>query len=753
MPATAYKRLVAATFLAGALLPNIAPHAQARGSSANPIAKERVLLRAGPGSQYAVIALIPRGEPLQPLLRNGDWIRVRYTDATKRLREGWVAADQLHTPEPAVPKIPEAAQLLVQVIAPPLPLRAAPDAAAAVIGSVDTGVELEANARLDDWYRVRRADGSEAWILNADTATGRVLAVNPLPAGRRFEYQRDGEEKAQRPQAAPIEPRLPVFDPAQVNPPTAYDARESMPVRDRWRLARSLDLLRYRLSDPYNPNVLKGDLPVLQDALGPGWFFNLNAISDTVLEARRLPTPVGPQSTRSTGSNGVLGRGRQTSFTETAILSLSLIKGNTSFQPPDWEFRFVPVANINRSKIHEVRGLNIDPATGYDRNDSFVGVQELFIDKHLRDVSERYDFDSLRFGIQPFTADFRSFLYNEQPFGLRLFGTRDNNRWQYNVAAFQRLEKDTNSGLNDISHRLRADYIFVANLYRQDFPVPGFTLQGLALHNRNREGDRGQFYNENGFLERPAIFGSGRPHNYDVTYLGLNGDGHFGRWNLTASLYAALGSDERGMISARKERIRAGFAAAELSRDFDWIRLRLSGLYASGDRNPYDAKAGGFDAVLENPLFAGADTSYWIRQAIPLIGGGGTALSIRNGVLASLRSSREHGQSNFVNPGLRLVGIGADIDLSPEMRLITNVNRLYFDDVTVLAVLRNQRLNYSEIGTDASLAIQYRPLFIQNVVFNASIAVLTPGKALKELYGNATDATQYSALFNLVLTF
>ena len=30
----------------------------------------------------------------------------------------------------------------------------------------------------------------------------------------------------------------------------------------------------------------------------------------------------------------------------------------------------------------------------------------------------------------------------------------------------------------------------------------------------------------------------------------------------------------------------------------------------------------GFDAIFENPIFAGADTSYWIRQTIPFAGGG-----------------------------------------------------------------------------------------------------------------------------------
>jgi hypothetical protein len=41
----------------------------------------------------------------------------------------------------------------------------------------------------------------------------------------------------------------------------------------------------------------------------------------------------------------------------------------------------------------------------------------------------------------------------------------------------------------------------------------------------------------------------------------------------------------------------------------------------------------------------------------------------------------------------------------------------------------------------------------QNVVLNASLAVLLPGKGLRALYGDAVEATQYSALANLVLTF
>ena len=51
------------------------------------------------------------------------------------------------------------------------------------------------------------------------------------------------------------------------------------------------------------------------------------------------------------------------------------------------------------------------------------------------------------------------------------------------------------------------------------------------------------------------------------------------------------------------------------------------------------------------------------------ISGGGVSLTQRNGVLADLRTSKEHGQSNFNNPGLLLFGVGTDLDLLPEFRL------------------------------------------------------------------------------------
>ena len=579
-----------------------------------------------------------------------------------------------------------------------------------------------------------------------------VTTPAPEPASEAPKKEPAIEVERTRPNSEPLKYELPPIDPKQVEPPTPMMKRESVSLPDRWRIIDTLGF-KFPWYDPYNHHVWKGDKPFEPFAKwGSDWFLALSGISDTLVESRRLPTPVGLQSSDRPGAVDLFGRSKQNVFVETAILSIGVIKGNTTFKPPDYEFRLVPAFQVNHARIEEVRGLRINPAEGKTRTDNHVGIQEAFVDVHLRNVSDRYDFDSYRVGIQPFQSDFRGFIFQDVPFGFRLFGIRDNNQWQYNLGAFMRMEKDTNSGLNDLGRALRRDYVLVANAYRQDFPTIGHTTQGTVILNLNREKET-NFFDNNGFLVRPAVLGDGRPRNYDVAYLGLNGDGHFGIWNVTSSVYAAFGRDERHPLAQRKQDIRAAFAAAEVSRDFSWLRVRGNALIASGDSNPFDGKATGFDAIFENPQFAGADTSFFIRQAVPLIGGGGVALSQRNGVLPSLRSSKDQGQSNFVNPGLILAGFGADADLTPQLRVLGNVSKLNFVNTSSLGVLRNQAPPSKDLGVDISIGAQYRPFMSQNIVLNASAAALVPGKGLKQLYDEDKRGPQYSVLVNLLLTY
>ena len=558
-------------------------------------------------------------------------------------------------------------------------------------------------------------------------------------------------------------------------PPDAFPT-DQIPVPDRWRImtglcpARGADQTLTELypnlrqvchsrRDPFHQNLLKGDLPLAAGKRpgflkGDDWFLTLNAISDTVLEPRTFPIPVGVQTTERPGSLDVFGKDASYVFAQTVILGAALTKGNTAFKPPEIEYRVALAVNFSYVDVPERRVLNVEPSKPSRRYDQFIGVQELFVDYHLRNVSPRYDFDSVRVGIQPFQADFRGFLFNDNQLGVRLFGNRNGNRWQYNLAAFWRLEKDTNSGLNSVVQRPRNDWLLIANLYHQDFPLTALTSQITVAYNRNREANRIEI-DTNGFPVRPALLGTLRGRDYDVVYLGYNADGRVGRFGLTGSSYLALGQDRNSFLTGQRTKIRAGFAAAELSYDKAWMRFRASGLYASGDRNPRDNVEGGFDAVFENPLFAGADTSYWIRQTIPFAGGGrAVALNGRNGVLNSLRSSKEQGQSNFNNPGTVLVGLGGDFDLRPTLRVSANANHLWFANTAVLQALRNEGSIPRDIGWDLSMSAIWRPHATQNIVGRLSAATLLPGAGFRDLFSNSQrHARYYSVLANVILSF
>jgi hypothetical protein len=558
------------------------------------------------------------------------------------------------------------------------------------------------------------------------------------------------------------EPVPPTDNVGAVPPPEAWP-RDHLPIPDRWRILDSLEawkipyfrdvleVRRQRALDPYNQNVLKGDKPL------PGttdWFLLLAGISDTVIEPRTFPIPVGIQTSERPDELDVFGASKSTVFAQTILLSASLFQGSTLFKPVDQEFKVALAFQFNHVSVPERRVLRVQPSRGTDRPDAFVGVQELFYDYHIRNVSDRYDFDSIRFGIQPFTADFRGFLFQDNQLGVRLFGTRDDNRVQYNLAAFVRLEKDTNSGLNAILRSPRRDYVFVANLYRQDFPLPALTSQVVALWNVNREADDVQI-DTNGFPVRPALIGNLRGREYDAVYLGYNADGRIGRINLTASATLLLGEERNSVFTGEKAKIRAFFLAAEPSIDSNWARFRGSLLFASGDGDPYDNTHRGYDAVFENPLFAGADTSYWIRQTIPFAGGGRViSVNGRNGILNTLRSSKEQGQSNFVNPGTILVGAGTDLDLTPTFRLSANANHLWFHRTAVIEALRQQGSIPNAIGFDLSTAAIWRPFMHQNIVVRGSAAVLIPGEGFRALFVAENRRKHFtSVLLNLVLSY
>src|SRR3546814_84814 len=114
----------------------------------------------------------------------------------------------------------------------------------------------------------------------------------------------------------------------------------------------------------------------------------------------------------------------------------------------------------------------------------------------------------------------------------------------------------------------------------------------------------------------------------------------------------------------------------------------------------------------------------------------------------------EEGQSNFNNPGTVFVGAGADFDLTPEFRVSTNVNHLWFENTSSLQVLRSEGSIPKDIGFDLSVAAIWRPKATQNIVGRLSAAVLLPGEGFKDLFDNKQKNDAYvSILANVILSF
>ncbi|HEX7884523.1 MAG TPA: hypothetical protein VF474_00975, partial [Phenylobacterium sp.] len=118
-------------------------------------------------------------------------------------------------------------------------------------------------------------------------------------------------------------------------PPEAFP-QDQTPLPDRWRLAGALGLTNPRWYDPYNQNFLKGDIPIKGTH---DWFFAFTGISDTVIEPRSFPIPVGVQTTERPGSLDAFGGDTSLMLAQTFIAAASVIKGSTAYKPPELEFR------------------------------------------------------------------------------------------------------------------------------------------------------------------------------------------------------------------------------------------------------------------------------------------------------------------------------------------------------------------------------------------------------------------------------
>jgi hypothetical protein len=523
-----------------------------------------------------------------------------------------------------------------------------------------------------------------------------------------------------------------------VPPPSEIEERlHFQPEPDRWQLLHNYGVERPNFLNPYTKNLLKGDYPIL----GQNTFFVLTGASDALVESRTLPVPSGV-SAAGADSLAFFGRNRQIILRENLFLRLELYHGDTAFKPPDWLLTITPDFNLNHVELRERGLVNPDVRQGTQRTRGDVALQEASFEYHLGNLSQRYDFLSLKFGIFPFNSDFRSFIFNDTNLGIRLFGNLGNNRYQYNLTFFDMLEKQTNSELNTFGRR--EQQLVVLNVYWQDFLTLGYTTQ-FSLHYLH---DEPSFkFDANDFLVRPDPVGVFTPHELNVFYLGWTSSGHIGRLNVTHAVYQALGTDTRNPLAGHKVDINAQLLALELSMDHDWLRPVVSVMWASGDADPTDTRARGFDSILDKPNFAGGEFSFWNRQGIRLLGVG---LVQGGSLLPDLRSSKIQGQPNFVNPGLFLAHAGVEMEVTPKVRALLNGSYLRFVSTQTLEHFLQQSQIGHTIGYDLSLGFLYRPLLNNTIILTGGIAAFIPGGGFQDAL---TSSTLFQGFLNARFTY
>lgn len=513
-------------------------------------------------------------------------------------------------------------------------------------------------------------------------------------------------------------------------------------VRDRWSIAypeyerygsegnrgRDIPFRKGKWWNPYDQSKIKGDIPVI----GDDYFMVLSAVSKTGVEIRRTPSG-NAVSSANPNSNNFFGRPESLSVNQVVQVSFEFFKGQTVFRPRSWAVKISPTFSIpNYLNARENGIVNVDPRRGTNRTDTHVSLEEAFVEVKLFDTNKNFDFVSVRAGIQPFVADFRGFLYSDNNLGVRVFGGWDNNKVNFNATWFHQLEKDTNSNLN--AFQFRNQNVVIGNVFRQDFIKKGYTIQALAAFND----DRGRtHYDTNGFIVRPALIGIPRLHKVQAGYVGFSGDGHLGVLNLTHSYFYAFGRDTFNQIAAKRTTIDAHLAAAEFSIDKNWFRPKASVFFASGDGDPRDDKATGFDAIFDDPNFAGGQFSYWSRQGIRLLSTD-VALVSPNSLLPSLRSSKTEGQANFVNPGIFILNAGVDAEVTQTVKAVFNANYLRFHKTEVLQYLLFDPRIRKDIGVDLSLGVVYRPFLINNVTMTFGGSMLLPGKGFRDVFTDRT---------------
>jgi len=169
--------LLASTFA----VPILIHPAQAAAASQVTVTASVLNVRAGPGTNYAIISQVKRNTLLTVLKQQGGWLQVRLSNG----RTGWVSGQYVRsvsaTPAPAQggsgqPAAPSSQT--VEVTASVLNVRSGPGTNYAITSQVKRGTRLTVLKQQGGWLQVRLSNGRTGWVSGQYV---RSVSATPAP--------------------------------------------------------------------------------------------------------------------------------------------------------------------------------------------------------------------------------------------------------------------------------------------------------------------------------------------------------------------------------------------------------------------------------------------------------------------------------------------------------------------------------------------------------------------------------------------
>jgi len=505
-----------------------------------------------------------------------------------------------------------------------------------------------------------------------------VIALVALPASRL--NARPDDPNAAQPEGAAVAPAAASLSHSElsgdVDRLSTYDIYGNRDPRfSRW--------------NPYQQNPLKADIPVF----GNSGFLELIArFNSNAKEVHNLGSNLKFDDTEK----------------QNLVAGFEIKKDDDTFYPSPIKFRL-----LGNFQIINPPGSNVQSIQN-------GALQEAVLDVRAFEIGGNLNLSFFEAGVRPFKSDLNGLILNDTVDEGRLFGELKKNLWRYSVAFIRTLPKDPKSNLISFNSDLLGTHQTVAalNVQRDDL-VPGWNAEFTFHANRDTS------------ASSPA-----QSADLNAEYAGIAFNGHVGRFIFQPAAYYAFGTDDRNGLTDStaatvlgKQDIRAYLGFLDVRYPMDYIQWRAGVLYTSGDRDPNDGKAEGFDSISDSINLFGGPASFFVGQPIGLAG---RKLVNVNSAIPSFRAGT---RSNFVNPGIFLANVGADFVMTPKLTAAVNVNHISFVNTSSLSFATGITSIGKDVGLEEVVALRWRPFLNENFVVEGGGSRLTPGDGLKTLVG------------------